>query len=81
MKSTIDPAGRVVVPKAIRDELGLKGGEEVEITLRSGRVEIEPLSVPMRLVERDGVLVAEPETPVPPLAWEDVRETVDRIRR
>jgi len=81
MRTTIDSAGRLVVPKVIREELGLRGGEEVEITLRDGRVEVEPLPVPMRLVERDGVLVAEPETALPPLTSEEVRETLDRTRR
>jgi AbrB family looped-hinge helix DNA binding protein len=81
MKTTIDAAGRVVVPKVIRDELGLHGGDEVEVTLRDGRVELEPLPVPMRLVERGGVLVAEPESPVPSLSSEEVRRTLERVRR
>jgi AbrB family looped-hinge helix DNA binding protein len=32
MKATIDPAGRLVIPKRIRDRLGLRGDEQVEIT-------------------------------------------------
>jgi AbrB family looped-hinge helix DNA binding protein len=81
MRTTIDSAGRVVVPKAIREELGLKGGEVVEVTLRDGRVEIEPPLARMRLVDRGGLLVAEPETALPPLTSEDVRKTIERIRR
>ena len=34
MRTTIDTAGRIVVPKALRDELGLVGGEELEIIVR-----------------------------------------------
>ena len=41
MRSTIDKAGRVVVPKAMRDELGLTGGTEIEIGLVDGKIEIE----------------------------------------
>ncbi|MDP9343090.1 MAG: AbrB/MazE/SpoVT family DNA-binding domain-containing protein [Actinomycetota bacterium] len=81
MKTTIDAAGRVVIPKVLRDELGLTGGKEVEVSLRDGHLELEPVSVPMHLVERGGVLMAEPDAPIPPLTVEQVRETLDRVRR
>jgi hypothetical protein len=35
----------------------------------------------LRLIERSGLLVAEPEEPLPPLTVEQVRETLERIRR
>ncbi|CAN5565391.1 hypothetical protein BH24CHL9_BH24CHL9_15280 [soil metagenome] len=41
MRTTIDPAGRIVVPKTLRDELGLTGGQELEIEARDGRLEID----------------------------------------
>lgn len=81
MRITIDSAGRLVVPKSIRDELGLRGGEELEIVERDGRIEIEPVPTPMRLVDRGGVLVAEAEDPLPPLTDEVVRDTVEKTRR
>jgi len=81
MRTTIDAAGRVVVPKALRDELGLRAGQDVEISLRDGRIEIEPVPVPMRLVNKGGILVAEPERPLPPLTTDLVRETLERVRR
>ncbi|MGI8652333.1 MAG: AbrB/MazE/SpoVT family DNA-binding domain-containing protein, partial [Geodermatophilaceae bacterium] len=31
MRTTIDRLGRLVIPKSIRDELGLAGGGEVDI--------------------------------------------------
>jgi AbrB family looped-hinge helix DNA binding protein len=85
MSSTIDDAGRVVIPKAIREAAGLAPGTELEISEREGRVEIEAASVPLRLVERAGFLAAEPETPpgsdLPPLTAEDVRDVLERVRR
>lgn len=33
MRTTIDAAGRVVIPKPIRDALGLVGGTEVDVEL------------------------------------------------
>ncbi len=43
MKTTIDAAGRVVVPKQLRIRLGLTGGTEVEVGERDGAVEIRPV--------------------------------------
>lgn len=55
MKTTIDKAGRLVIPKALRDRLGLQPGE-VEITADGASLRVEPLSGES-LVERDGRLV------------------------
>ena len=56
MRTAIDGAGRVVVPKALRDALGLTAGQVLEIAERDGRLEIVPAPTPMRLVdEGDGV--------------------------
>lgn len=81
MRTTIDPAGRVVIPKSIRDRLGLRGGQEIEVTERDGRVEIEPAPTPVRLVDEGRGVVAVPEEELPPLTDEIVRETLERTRR
>jgi AbrB family looped-hinge helix DNA binding protein len=81
MRSTIDGAGRVVIPKSLRERLGLQGGEALDIRERDGRIEIEPAPTPMRLAERGGAAAAIPEEDLPPLTDEIVRETVERTRR
>lgn len=81
MKSTIDGAGRIVIPRALRERLGLKGGETLDIRERDGVVEIEPAPTAMALVERDGVLVALPEQDLPPLTDDIVRQTIEQTRR
>ncbi|MEO6120554.1 MAG: AbrB/MazE/SpoVT family DNA-binding domain-containing protein, partial [Acidimicrobiales bacterium] len=43
MRTTIDGAGRVVVPKAIRDSLGLTAGQPLEIIERDGVAELRPV--------------------------------------
>jgi len=81
MRTTIDSAGRLVVPKALRDELRLEGGTLVEITLRDGRIELQPVATPMRLVRRSGRLVATTDEPLPRLDADDVRRVVESQRR
>ena len=81
MRTTIDAAGRIVVPKAIREELALYGGQELEISAVDGRVEIEIPGSAIHLEERDGHLVGVPDRPIPPLTDEIVRQTLERIRR
>jgi AbrB family looped-hinge helix DNA binding protein len=81
MKAVIDRAGRIVIPKPLRRALGLKPGQPLEICVGDGRLEIEIVSMPMRLKKRGKGLVAVPETELPPLTAEHVRDTLERVRR
>jgi AbrB family looped-hinge helix DNA binding protein len=82
MRTTIDAAGRVVIPKQLRRAASLEPGQELEITERDGRIEIEPVSTPMRLVERDGFLAAElPEDDAARLSADEVRGLLEQTRR
>jgi AbrB family looped-hinge helix DNA binding protein len=77
MRTTIDRAGRVVIPKPVRDRAGLEPGAELDIEFRDGRIEIEPAAVPMRL--RGSVVEAEGEMPT--LTSADVRSVLENVRR
>jgi AbrB family looped-hinge helix DNA binding protein len=81
MRTTIDQAGRVVIPKDLREQLGLSGGRVLEIRERDGRIEIEAATEPIALEHRQGGLVAVPERALPPLTDEIVRATIERTRR
>jgi AbrB family looped-hinge helix DNA binding protein len=43
MRTTIDRAGRLVIPKALRDRLGIRPGE-VELTADGAALHIEPVT-------------------------------------
>jgi AbrB family looped-hinge helix DNA binding protein len=64
MEAVIDQAGRVVLPKPIRDALGLLPGTKVDITPYGAGAQLVPAGRTARLVEEDGVLVAEGHTRV-----------------
>ena len=80
MKSTIDAAGRLVVPKPIREQAGLRPGEPLEVTFRDGRIEIEPAPREVRIEERGGFRVAEPVGPYEPLPEDTARKTRQQSR-
>jgi AbrB family looped-hinge helix DNA binding protein len=60
MSTTLDKAGRLVVPKALRDRLGLHAGE-VEITADGASLRVEPV-FDDALVEKGGRLVVPAST-------------------
>lgn len=80
MKSTIDAAGRIVVPKSLRLALGLKPGQPLEIRARDGRLEIEITATPMKLQKRGNGVVAVPDRQLLPLTADQVREILERVR-
>ena len=61
--------------------LGLTGGQELEISARDGRIEVDVAPVMMQLEEQDGIVTAVPAEPLPSLSTQLVREVLERTRR
>jgi AbrB family looped-hinge helix DNA binding protein len=78
MRVTIDRAGRIVVPKAMRDELGLTPETPLEIEVVEGHLEVSPPESSARIVEgphgpvieKTGVTVTDAQ----------IRETLEAVR-
>jgi len=75
MQSTIDAAGRLVIPREIRREAALEPGTPLEVRFRDGVIEIEPHPLAVKLERKGRLLVAKPATKVPLLRTAAVEAT------
>lgn len=64
MEVTLDSGGRLLVPKALRDALGLTAGARVDISRYGSGLHVVPAGRTARLVAEDGVMVATGETEI-----------------
>jgi AbrB family looped-hinge helix DNA binding protein len=81
MKTTIDSAGRIVVPKRLRDEMGMRPGQLLELEVRDGRLQVEIAAMDIRLERRRHGPVAVANENLPTLTADLVRQTLERTRR
>jgi AbrB family looped-hinge helix DNA binding protein len=77
---TIDRAGRVVIPKEIREEAGIEPGMPLQVSCREGRIEIEPRRRPIRIEKRGRLQVAVSVQAGEPLSRAAVRRAQSRVR-
>lgn len=60
MRTTIDRAGRLVIPRSLRNRIGLAGGGPVELELDGAAIRIEPVAG--NELREDGGLLVIPAT-------------------
>jgi AbrB family looped-hinge helix DNA binding protein len=80
MRTTIDRAGRVVIPAAIRRRAGLSAGSELEITLDEEGVQLRRVAPRPKLVRERGRLVVRPTVPYEECPEIDVPELIREER-
>ena len=78
MRATIDAAGRIVVPKQLRDALGLTPGSSVDISRYGAGLRLVPSTRTAQLVDEGGVRVVTGETHIDD---RDVFDLIDTGRR
>jgi len=57
METKLDKFGRIVIPKRVRDDLGLKPGAVLQIEQADQRILVEPVNEGPHVVVKNGVLV------------------------
>jgi len=57
METRLDKFGRIVIPKRVRDDLGLKPGAVLQIEQADQRILVEPVNEGPHVVVKNGVLV------------------------
>ena len=74
---TIDKAGRIVLPKPVRDELQLSPGDSLEVDSSEDRVILRPVRGNGRIYKKQGVWVFDSGEP---LGADVVNKTLRRVR-
>ena len=80
MRTTIDKAGRVVIPAALRERAGLTPGAALEITEDDTGLRIERVAAGPRLMKIGRRLVARPRVPPAERPAVDVSALVEEER-
>ena len=76
-KVTLDRAGRVVLPKTLRDELHLSAGDTLDLTVKGDEVTLRPRRGATPLQKERGVWVFRTGEP---LTADETQETLRNIR-
>jgi len=74
---TVDKAGRVVLPKLVRDELQLSAGDSLELDSSEGQIILRPVRGTGSLRKKHGIWVLSTGKP---LSAEVVNRTIQRVR-
>ena len=62
MEAKIDSVGRILIPKQLRDALGMQAGSTVDVSWYGAGLQIVPHGRTARIVEENGRLVATGDT-------------------
>ena len=76
-KVTVDRAGRIVLPKALRDELQLSPGDSLDLAVRGNEVTLRPARSARALQKEQGIWVFRVGSP---LTETETQETLESIR-
>lgn len=80
MVATIDKAGRVVIPVAIRERLGLDAGAILDISVDDTGIRLERVGVAPTIEKRGKRLIARPATATNRRPVIDIAALVDEER-
>lgn len=71
---TIDETGRVLIPKQVREQLGINTPDQLSLEIKEGRIILQPISPEPEIYYEQGVLVVKTE-PI-----ENLKTIIDELR-
>jgi len=74
---TVDKAGRVVLPKAVRDELELAPGDSLQLESTRDEIVLRPVRGNVGMRQKEGIWVFRTDEPI---STETVNETIRQLR-
>ena len=77
----VDAAGRIVVPKPVRDAMGLTAGTAIDVVYTDGRIEIGLAPADVTIDTDDGMPRLLPNERLEDLTDEQVRDALEATRR
>lgn len=81
MQTTIDAAGRLVIPKALRTAMGVTPHTPVDVSFSEGRIVIEFVPAHAEVQVQNGLPVIQRSSDEPTMSDELVRQTLEATRR
>ena len=79
-RSVIDKAGRVVIPKPLREELQLEPGDSLEVERIGEQITLRPVRGTGPLTKEHGVWVFHSDEPLPASATDDMLQQIREER-
>jgi AbrB family looped-hinge helix DNA binding protein len=80
MRVSIDKAGRVVIPKGVREQLGLRAGQELDLDSYDGSIRLTVPARPMHIEGRGKRARIVTEGAMPTLTADVVRAALEAGR-
>ena len=75
---TIDKAGRVVLPKPVRDQMQLSAGDSLVLDSADDRIVLRPVRQAVGMRKKQGIWILDVDEP---LTLETVNQTTDEVHR
>src|SRR5712664_1507348 len=77
---TLDKAGRIVLPKPVRDQLQLEPGQSLELESSGDKIILRPARRKARMYKKGGIWVLHTGAPIQPGVVEETRRRVREER-
>ena len=77
---TVDKAGRVVLPKPVRDELQLSAGDSLELEISGEEIVLRPVRGRVGMRKKQGIWILDFDEPISAAATNNVLRNIRRER-